>query len=115
MNAIFRQRALIVGVVTTVLVLATLVGTSMNLRKFKRNFREEMAQRLDLEEKLLKVENERHILLARVKELESQDSRTRDEANSLKEALAKGEEEKEALKASLEKAEAQMQGLRMKE
>jgi chromosome segregation ATPase len=114
MNVISRQRALIAGVVTVVLVLAILVSTSMNLRKFKKNFRDEMAQRLDLEERLLKAENERHTLLVRVERLENQDSQVQDEVASLKEALAKGEEEKKVLKASLEKAESQLQGFLMK-
>ncbi len=105
-----RQKVLIVGVITTVVVLALLVGASMRINKYSKNFRDEMAQRLDLEEKLTKMDSEHQALVAENDSLKEKIEKSDEEIKTLKEAIARHEEEKAVLKDSLEEAQKQLKG-----
>ena len=107
---LFSSKFLIVSVIITVLVLASLVKATMNVKKFRKNFRDEMSQRLDLEEKVSKMEKERKALTLELQALKAQFSKNTDELAALRGTLAREQEDKAILKESLEKAEPQFKG-----
>ena len=105
-----RQKALITNIIVGVVFLALLVSVSMGLNKYRKNFRNEMAQRLDLEEKMLKMEKERQLMTTEIQFLKDKALESEDEVSGLKEAIVREQEEKAILKDSLDKLESQSKG-----
>lgn len=106
----FSLKFLIISTIITILVLASLVNATMNVKKFKKSFREEMSQRLDLEEKIFGMEKDRKAMILELQTLKAQLSKNSDELVTLRKALAQERKDKAVLKESLEKAEAQPKG-----
>ena len=105
-----RQKALILSVIVGVVFLVLLVSVSMGLNKYRKNFRNEMGQRLDLEEKMLKMEKERQLMITEVQFLKDKALEADSEIESLKDVVAREQEEKAVLKDSLDKLESQSKG-----
>jgi biopolymer transport protein ExbB/TolQ len=101
-----QNKMLVIFVVVTLLILVSLVKATTNVKKFKNNFQEEMAQRLDLEEKIAKMEKERAGLLSDSKKMKEDLQKERDELSQLKNKLAQEEDERSSLEKALEKARA---------
>jgi len=76
---------------------------TMNLKKTKSSFREEMAQRFDLEEKLTQIEKKWDALQKEREDLKEQLKKSQEEALQLKDALAASDNEKAALRSMLER------------
>ncbi|MBI5872675.1 MAG: hypothetical protein HZB36_00830 [Candidatus Omnitrophica bacterium] len=111
MDTPIRQRILISSVIITILVLASLVSASMNVSKFRKGFRDEMAQRLDLEEKISKMEKERQATISELETLKNQVLKDKDEATELREKLSKEQKDAASLREALEKAESLLKGI----
>lgn len=108
MKNLLEQKVLVVSVLVTIVVLISLVGASLNLGKYKKGFRDEMALRLDLEEKILRIEKERQDMRAQLEVLKGEASENAGEVKGLKEKLASREDEIAALKASSARSESQL-------
>lgn len=83
------QRSIIVIVVLCIVFFVSLVRLSLSLRSSKSDFRNEMAQRLDLEEKISLMEKERQALLGEMRVLRSTLDRAQGETQTLSEELDK--------------------------
>jgi chromosome segregation ATPase len=103
-KTIARNKVHIVWVVVFILCLLALSRASMNLKKTKNSFRDEMAQRFDLEEKLTNLEKRRDVLNEEQENLKEQLKKSQDEILQLKDALTASDNEKATLKGELEKA-----------
>lgn len=99
-----RYKVSIVFVVVIVVVIVALARSSVNLKKSRKSFRDEMALRLDLEESIAKLEKARAVLGAELKSLRGELSKDMNEILRLKEELAKETNEKIRLRKELEKA-----------
>ncbi len=108
MKNILRQKFLVTSVVLTILVLVSLVNASIKLSGSRKDFRNEMAQRLDLEEKMSKMEKERHALISKIQVLSADAVKSKDKILSLEENLAEERKEKEILGKALEELEAKL-------
>lgn len=101
------KAALLVWGIVSVLLVALLVGVGWQGQRFQKNFRNEMAQRLDVEEKLIKLENERLVLRADLKSTREQLKTAKDELDTLRKKMAKDLEENAILKNMLERRQTQ--------
>lgn len=107
MNERIQNRILITLLFVIVVALISLVSATLNAKKVRKNFREEMAQRLDLEEKMTQMEKERSAVLSELKSLQTQLVKNKDEMEKLKNELVKEQEERTALKNALDQAKAE--------
>ena len=89
-------------VVVAVLILGFLVHQSLGVKKWRTSFDDEMAQRLDLEEKVARMEKERSVLLAGTEDLTSRLEQSKSEAEDTKAALTRVREENKSLQTRLE-------------
>ncbi|HQP91153.1 MAG TPA: hypothetical protein PLU24_00580 [Candidatus Omnitrophota bacterium] len=96
------QTTLIISIILGVVLFVLLLSVSIGMGRYKKNFSNEMAQRLDLEEKILKMEKERQGLLDEIDSMKDKALESEKEIAQLKNSLAKEQEEKTALKGSLE-------------
>jgi cell division protein FtsX len=110
MDTPIRQKILISSVIITILVLASLVSASMNVSKFRKGFRDEMAQRLDLEEKISRMEKEHQALISEIDSLKNQALKDKDEAALLRDEVSKERKDAASLREALEKAESLLKG-----
>lgn len=101
-KVLFSNKAYIVFAVVIILVLSTLVKASADLSKFKRNFRDEMAQRLDFEEKVMRLQNGQASLLAEARMLKAQVLKDKKVIAQLKEDLAREQSQRAALKVEFQ-------------
>jgi septal ring factor EnvC (AmiA/AmiB activator) len=99
-----RNKTLIICVVGVLLILISLVKATANVNKYKKNFQEEMADRLDLEEKLDKMEKERAVLLSDLKNLKEELKEKNDALKEIKDKLSQEEDKNASLQGALEKA-----------
>ncbi|GEM_PF-6196690 len=97
-KVLYSNKAYIFFVLVIILVLSSLVKATADLRKFKRNFRDEMAQRLDFEEKVMRLQNGQASLLAEAKMLKSEVLKSKKVIAQLKEDLAREQSQRAALK-----------------
>lgn len=102
----YQNRVVIISVVLAVLVLISLIRATMNVKNLRKNFRQEMAQRFDIEEKMIKMEKEHGALVFELKALRDELHNKSQEIDSLREELARAGNEKAALKESIEKTQA---------
>jgi len=93
------NKAYIFFVLVVILVLSSLVKATADLKKFKRNFRDEMAQRLDFEEKTMRLQNGRAAILAEAKMLRAEVLKDKRLIAQLKDELAKVQSQKAEIKA----------------
>ncbi len=107
MNVFAKNKLVIILVVLVVVCLASLVNASMNLKRSSKGFHDEMAQRLDLEEKVIKLEKGRDASQTELTGLKEQLTKNKEEIDSLKNALTASDNEKASLKSELEKTKGQ--------
>ncbi len=98
MNLRKQQQPVIILVVVVLLLFVFLVRVSLNLRSSRRNFRNEMAQRLDLEEALDGMEKERRQMVSELESLRSRLAAASSEIKRLSEDLET--KKKEAVSAN---------------
>jgi len=101
-----QNKTLIICVVGVLLILVSLVKATANVKKYKKNFQEEMAERLDLEEKLDKMEKDRAVLLSDLKNLKEELKNENDALKKVKDKLSQEEDKSASLQRTLEKARA---------
>lgn len=102
-----QNRLLIILVVAVLVVLLSLVGATVRSLRLKKNFQDEMAQRLDLEEKVSKMERERQGFLSEIKRLSDQIAKSAGEIEKLQINLDQEKTERAACEAVLEKIRAE--------
>ncbi|MFA5038274.1 MAG: hypothetical protein WC732_01190 [Candidatus Omnitrophota bacterium] len=98
-----NQQALIVPVILAVLLFVFLVRLSLNLSHSRRNFRNEMAQRLDLEEKISVMEKERQEIMGKMRLLQTRLDMALLEARTASQELERERKEMTSLRSSVEK------------
>ena len=98
----FSYGKLAIWVVAAILVLGFLVQQSLGVGKWRSSFNDEMAQRLDLEEKVARMEKERSALMAQAKDLTDKLQKSEAQIEDLKSALVREREEKKSLQARIE-------------
>jgi septal ring factor EnvC (AmiA/AmiB activator) len=96
------------GVVGFLLVLGVMVHQSLGVNKWRASFNDEMAQRLDLEEKIAQMEKARSALMADAKELTARLGRAQGEIENLKSALVRERDDKKAIQARLDQMQASL-------
>ena len=96
------NKAYIFLVLVIVLVLSSLVKATTDLKTFKRNFQDEMAQRLDFEEKTIKLTNSQAAILAEARMLRAEVLRNKRLIAQLKEELALEQSQKAVLKVGFQ-------------
>ncbi|OIO35322.1 MAG: hypothetical protein AUJ74_06900 [Candidatus Omnitrophica bacterium CG1_02_44_16] len=87
-KVLYSNKYYIFFAVAAIIVLSSLVKATTDLNKFKRNFRDEMAQRLDLEEKTMSLQNGRAAISAEAKILRAEVIKNKRVIAQLKEELA---------------------------
>lgn len=87
MKALKKNRSLVVSVILVVIVLVTFIRLGSNTNRAKKSFREEMALRLDLEEKIVRLEKERSLLISELKKTRLKLTEQREELASQAKAL----------------------------
>ncbi len=102
MNLRKQQQPVIILVVVVVLLFVFLVRISLNLQNSKTNFRNEMAQRLDLEEALDNMEKERRQMILELRSLRERLAAATNEIKRLSEDLETKKKEVVSANASLE-------------
>ena len=98
------NKAYIFFVLVIILVLSSLVKATADLKKFKRNFQDEMAQRLDFEEKNMRLQNGQAAILAEAKMLKAEVLKNKRLIAQLKDELALEQSQKAELKAQPQNA-----------
>lgn len=93
----YPNKVYIFVVLVFILILASLVNTTITLKRSRKDFSYEMAQRLDFEEKAIKFEKVRDTLAAETKALKAEVLKNKQEIKRLK-------EEKASLLLELQKA-----------
>ncbi len=96
-----RKTPLIAIVVGLIVLLGLLVRASMRNERLDAKFRQEMAQRFDLEKKVLSLEKERAGLYARLKSLTAQFEKDQDTISNLQASLNETLGENKGLKDEL--------------
>ncbi len=96
---------IIVLVSVALVLLGFAVHATLNTKKWHANFSDEMAQRLDLEEKLSRIEKDRAAQLSDLKSLSQRLEKDKTEIEDLKAALAKMKQENEELLRRLEQSQ----------
>lgn len=96
------QKAVIVSLASAIVFFAFLVRISFNLTDSRRNFRNEMAQRLDLEEKISVMEKERQEMMGKIRTLQTKLDTAVQESKNMSEALDRERQETTSLRSSLE-------------
>jgi peptidoglycan hydrolase CwlO-like protein len=81
------------------------VNLSLGARKWRSSFNEEMAQRLDLEEKVARMEKERSALMADAKDSAARIEKLGADIEVLKSQIIQEREEKKQLQARLEQVQ----------
>ncbi len=94
--------------VVVIFAIVSLARTSHKLKSSSKSFQEEMALRLDLEEKISGMEKEQNIFLTEIKDLKRSLGKKLEEIDSLKEKIFKEQQEKHALSKELKKAQEQL-------
>lgn len=89
-------------VLVIIIVLSSLVKATVDLKRFKRNFQDEMAQRLDFEEKAMRLQNSQLSIFAEARMLKEEVIRSKRLIAQLKEELALEQSRKVAIKAELQ-------------
>lgn len=102
----YQNRVVIILAVLVVLVLISLIKATLNVKNLSKNFRQEMAQRFDLEEKMIRMEKEHSALVFELKALKDQLRDKAQEIDSLKQELVSEGKEKAALETAIEKTKA---------
>lgn len=100
----YSNKAYIFFVLVIILVLSSLVKATTDLKKFKRNFRDEMAQRLDFEEKTIRLQNGQAAILAEARMLRAECLKNKRLIAQLKEELALEQSQKVVFKAESQNA-----------
>lgn len=95
---------LIVGVTLAIVVLAVSV---IHVKKVRKDFQEQMAQRMDAEAKLMKLENERSAFESHAKVLEQELAKDKEEIGKLQDDLDKEKIQRADLESALEKSKTQ--------
>lgn len=103
LSSVRQNKTLIIGVVGALLILVSLVKATANVNKYKKNFRDEMAERLDLEEKLDKMEKGRAVLLSDLKNLKEELKKEGDALKDAQDKLLQEEDKSASLQKALEK------------
>ncbi len=103
-KVLYSNKAYIFFVLVIVLVLSSLVKATADLKKFKRNFQDEMAQRLDFEEKTMRLQNGQAALLSEARMLRAECLKNKRLIVQLKEELALEQSQKVVLKAESQNA-----------
>lgn len=111
MPSAYQDKFLIACVVATTLVFLLFARATLSAKKFKKDFREEMAQRLDVEEKLLRWENREKALEETIEGLKRESAGYREELVAAKQQLLIEEREKVLLKNTLLDAQKQLKHL----
>ena len=96
---------LIVGVMLAIVILAVSV---IHVKKVRKDFQEQMAQRMDAEAKLIKLENERAAFESRAKILEQELAKDKEEIGKLQDDLAKEKTQRADLEGALEKSKTEV-------
>jgi hypothetical protein len=94
------------SVIVVLIALGAMAHQSMGLRKWRTGFNEEMAQRLDLEEKFSRMEKERSVLMADLNQASSLLEKANAENDVLRATLVREMDEKKALADRLVQAQA---------
>jgi len=102
----YQNRVVVILAVLIVLVLISLIKATLNVKNLRKNFRQEMAQRFDIEEKMIKIEKEHSALVFELKSLKDQLNNKDREIDSLKEELAREGTQKTAVEEAQELTEA---------
>jgi len=98
-------------VVSVILLLGLFVRASLSNRKLDASFRQEMAQRFDLEKKILSLEKERADLYAQIASLTGQAEKGRSAVMDLQVSLEKALAENKGLKDELARLRDQVEVL----
>ncbi|MFH1691386.1 MAG: hypothetical protein ABIC68_02265 [Candidatus Omnitrophota bacterium] len=98
-------------IVVVVVVMVSLVNTGRNLKCSRKSFQEEMALRLDLEEKISGMEKERSSFQMEIKDMKRSLERKSEEIDSLQEKIFKEQQEKKELNKALRKSQEQLDAL----
>lgn len=96
-KVLFSNKAYIFFVLVIILVLSSLVKATADLKKFKRNFQDEMAQRLDFEEKTIRLQNGQAAILAEARMLRAECLKNKRLIAQLKDELALEQSQKAVL------------------
>ena len=99
-----QNKTLIICVVGVLLILVSLVKATANVKKYKKNFQDEMAERLDLEEKLDKMEKDRVVLLSSLNNIKEELKKESDALKEVQDKLLEEEDKSVSLQGALEKA-----------
>lgn len=91
-----------------IVVLVSLTRAKCELKSSNKSFQEEMALRLDLEEKISGMEKEYAAVMAEMKDLKRSLDRKSEEIDSLKEEIFQEQQEKQALNKELKKTREQL-------
>lgn len=97
------QRVVVTSLVAAIVFFAFLVRISLNLKDSRRSFRNEMAQRLDLEEKISGMEKERQDMMGKIRILQTRLDAALQETKTMSSALEQERQEMTSLRSSLEK------------
>lgn len=98
MNSKQKNNITILFVVLVVAILLVLVRVGMQAGRYKNFYQEEIAKRLDVEERMDKLEKERARLLSELDVLSSQLADSKQEITSLKKELSELKEKDTALR-----------------
>lgn len=93
-----------IAVAFAIIGLIVAVQASLGATRARNGFRQEMAQRLDIEERLESAQKEKAVLAARVESLSAEADRVQQEAVAAREAYERERAEKTAMAAELERA-----------
>lgn len=107
----YNNWMLITLIVIVVIVMVSLVNTGRNLNSSRKSFQEEMALRLDSEEKISGMEKERSSFLVEIKDLKRSLGKKSEEIDSLKEKIFKEQQEKQSLDKALRRTQEQLDAL----
>lgn len=111
MPSAHQDKFLIACVILTTLVFLLFARATLSAKKFKKDFREEMAQRLDLEEKLLRLENREKTSGQEIEALKKEGAEYQQELVAAKQQLLIEEREKALLKNTLLDTQRQLKHL----
>jgi DNA repair exonuclease SbcCD ATPase subunit len=93
-----------VAVVLAILGISVAVKVSLNASRDRSGFRQEMAKRLDIEERLERALKEREMLTARLEDVRVEADRAGQEVVQVRQALERERADKAAIAAALEQS-----------
>jgi chromosome segregation ATPase len=99
-----KQKSVLFLLTAGILLVLIVLGFALtHAKKIQKDFRDQMAQRLDAEAKVTKMENERAAFLSQQKALQEQLVQAKNEIEDLKADLNRAKDEKASLAGALEK------------